>query len=129
MLRLQVGLMAVALLALVACTLPPADVRRGKDTKEEDRGVPDPPSATSDAKQAAGAINAFATDLYAQLRTENGNLIVSPYSIGVALAMTRAGAEGNTASELDAALHIPVWGKTSTGRACPTAAGMKTSSR
>ena len=32
--------------------------------------------------------NAFALDMYNTLRSENGNLILSPYSISLALAMT-----------------------------------------
>ena len=40
----------------------------------------------------AAANNAFALDLYAKLRGQEGNLFVSPYSISTALAMTSAGA-------------------------------------
>ena len=49
---------------------------------------------------------AFALDLYAQLRTQGGNLFLSPYSISSALAMTYAGARGNTAAEMQKALHF-----------------------
>jgi serpin B len=42
--------------------------------------------------------NAFATDLYAKLAAQTqGNLFFSPGSIETALAMTYAGAAGNTA--------------------------------
>jgi serpin B len=44
--------------------------------------------------------NAFAVSLYTKLRTEEGNLFFSPYSISTALAMTYAGAEGKTATEM-----------------------------
>jgi serpin B len=37
--------------------------------------------------------NVFALDLYAQLKTQEGNLFLSPYSISTALAMTFAGFE------------------------------------
>ncbi|WP_437336925.1 serpin family protein [Sorangium sp. So ce394] len=40
--------------------------------------------------------SAFALDLYQQLREEPGNVFYSPYSISTALAMTWAGAKGET---------------------------------
>jgi serpin B len=55
---------------------------------------------------AAGAINAFATDLYAQLTSQAGNLAFSPFSIETALAMVYAGARGRTADEMAAVLHL-----------------------
>ncbi len=50
--------------------------------------------------------NAFAVDLYQQLSSLKGNLFYSPYSISSALAMTYAGAEGNTAREMAAVFHF-----------------------
>src|SRR5205807_4200160 len=50
--------------------------------------------------------NAFAFDLYAQLRAREGNLFFSPYSISTALAMTYGGARGPTAEEMATALHF-----------------------
>jgi serpin B len=50
--------------------------------------------------------NQFALDLYAKLRGAEGNLFFSPYSISTALAMTRAGARGDTAAEMDQTLHF-----------------------
>ena len=49
---------------------------------------------------------AFALDLYAQLRAEPGNLFFSPYSLSSALAMTYAGARGDTAAEMEKVLHF-----------------------
>jgi serpin B len=57
------------------------------------------------AELAAGN-SAFALDLYQQLASQEGNLFYSPYSISSALAMTYAGAEGNTAEEMAAVLHF-----------------------
>ncbi len=48
----------------------------------------------------------FALDLYASLAPEEGNLFFSPHSISVALAMTLAGAEGNTEAEMAQALSF-----------------------
>ena len=49
----------------------------------------------------------FALDLYSRLRTGEGNLFLSPYSISTALAMTYAGARGETARQMASALHFP----------------------
>jgi len=57
------------------------------------------------AELAAGN-NAFALDLYQQLASGKGNLFYSPYSISSALAMTYAGAEGNTAEEMAEVFHF-----------------------
>ncbi|MBN1605926.1 MAG: serpin family protein [Polyangiaceae bacterium] len=48
----------------------------------------------------------FAFDLYQQLAEPDKNLFFSPYSISVALAMTYAGAENATESEMRTALHF-----------------------
>ncbi len=49
---------------------------------------------------------AFALELYARLAGQPGNLFLSPYSISTALAMTYAGARGETAREMAATLHF-----------------------
>jgi serpin B len=54
------------------------------------------------------ADNAFAFDLYARLAApDQSNLFFSPISIQTALAMTYAGARGQTASQMAAVLHLP----------------------
>jgi serpin B len=51
--------------------------------------------------------NQFAFDLYDELAHDrDGNLLFSPYSISTALAMTYAGARGNTAAEMAEVLHF-----------------------
>ncbi|MDQ7781195.1 MAG: serpin family protein, partial [Planctomycetota bacterium] len=50
--------------------------------------------------------NTFAFDLYARLREDKGNLFLSPASISTALAMTYAGARGNTEAEMAKTLHF-----------------------
>lgn len=52
--------------------------------------------------------NAFALDLYSQLRQQSGNLFLSPESISTALAMTYIGAQGETAAEMAKTLHFTV---------------------
>jgi serpin B len=73
---------------------------------------PQPPGAEKalHPMKACPACNAFALDLYAQLRGQDGNLFFSPFSISTALAMTRAGARGDTAAEMDRVLHFTLPG-------------------
>jgi serpin B len=56
---------------------------------------------------AVSAVQGFTADLYRKLAAQPGNVVCSPYSVAVALAMTRNGARGRTASEMDAVLHAP----------------------
>ena len=56
---------------------------------------------------AATSTNQLAVDLHRQLATGDGNLCVSPYSIESALAMTFAGADGQTRTEMARVLHFP----------------------
>jgi serpin B len=49
---------------------------------------------------------AFACDLYSQLRNSPGNLFFSPYSVSTALAMTYAGARGDTETQMAQVLHL-----------------------
>ena len=48
----------------------------------------------------------FALQLYGTLRSTEGNLTLSPYSISSALAMTYAGARGQTARQMEQTLHF-----------------------
>ncbi|MDB5308116.1 MAG: hypothetical protein JWO38_2318 [Gemmataceae bacterium] len=66
----------------------------------------EPNPMTASTALAAGS-NAFAFDLYAQLRKKPGNLFVSPFSIATALGMTSAGARGTTLDEMGKVLHLP----------------------
>lgn len=52
--------------------------------------------------------NAFALDLYSQVREQRGNLSFSPYSISTALAMTYAGARHETAAQMAKVLRFPL---------------------
>jgi serpin B len=61
----------------------------------------------ADSKVAAGAVNALGVDLYRQEAHGAANLLLSPYSIQNALAMTYAGAAGDTQAEMQRVLHYP----------------------
>ncbi|MBN1963597.1 MAG: serpin family protein [Anaerolineae bacterium] len=63
--------------------------------------------AQSDDEAALVAGNAaFAFDLYHALAEDAGNLFYSPYSISLALAMTYAGARGDTEAQMASTLHF-----------------------
>jgi len=60
----------------------------------------------SDLQTLVKGNNAFALDLYAQLKIQEGNLFLSPYSISTALGMTFAGARENTEKQMADVLHF-----------------------
>jgi serpin B len=51
--------------------------------------------------------NKFALELYQALQSQQGNLFLSPYSISTALAMTYAGARGQTQEQMAKTLNFP----------------------
>ena len=53
---------------------------------------------------AVAGNNKFALELYGKLENQQGNLFLSPYSISTALAMTSAGARGQTEKQMAEAL-------------------------
>ena len=91
-----------------------------QEAKEKDRQVLD--------QQAVVAGNtSFAFDLYAKLKDDpklkkkGGNLFFSPYSISAALAMTYAGARGDTEKQMAQVLHFTL----PPDRLHPALAGLK----
>lgn len=63
-------------------------------------------SNSADMNQVVAGNSEFAVDLYARLRTGEGNVFFSPFSISAALAMTYAGARAETASQMAHTLHL-----------------------
>jgi serpin B len=64
------------------------------------------------------SINAFAESLYREIQSQqggSGNLFLSPLSISTALAMTYAGARGETATQMASALHYTLDASTLAG--------------
>jgi serpin B len=63
---------------------------------------------TADTNDVIRGNNRFALELYTKLAQEkkNENLFFSPYSISTALAMTYAGAKGNTEKQMADVLHF-----------------------
>jgi len=81
----------LAVLALAVCT------SRIPSFEANDNG---------DTKTVAEGNTAFALDLYGKLKEKEGNLFFSPYSISTALAMTYAGARGNTEKQMAEVFHF-----------------------
>jgi serpin B len=64
------------------------------------------PGKAAEFDRAASATNQLAIDLHRRLASGGGNLCLSPYSIQSALAMTFAGTEGETKTEMARVLHF-----------------------
>ncbi len=68
--------------------------------------TPIPFTASPEVKSAIEGNTTFALDLYQKLKDQPGNLFFSPYSISTSLAMTYAGARGETATQMAGVLHF-----------------------
>ena len=89
------GLLIILTMAAAGCIGGPQD-DEVRSTKQRAA-----PSATDvELTELARGNNAFAFDLYRALAAADGNLFYSPYSISLALAMTYAGASGETESQM-----------------------------
>lgn len=103
-------------LAIAACTAPAEQTPASGDTPAPDAGQQVVSSNVSRntspdvSEEALSTLvqgnNEFAFDLYQQVRGEDGNLFYSPYSISTALAMTYAGARGETEQQMADTLHF-----------------------
>jgi serpin B len=61
---------------------------------------------SSEARSLVASNNTFAFELYGRLKGTNQNLFFSPYSISECLALSYAGARGNTEKQMGQALHF-----------------------
>ncbi|UCH43846.1 MAG: serpin family protein [Dehalococcoidales bacterium] len=87
---------------LTACAQPASgeEIKSGLE-RESSPDVRDP-----DLAALVDGNSAFAFRLYQALKEEEGNLFYSPYSISLALAMTYAGARGETEEQMAEALNL-----------------------
>ena len=93
-------LLAVVLSAGTAC----GDA--GYDELRSDAARLSPLTPAADVQQLVAGNSAFAFDLYRTLSSADGNLFYSPHSISLALAMTYAGARGETERQIAEALRF-----------------------
>lgn len=103
-------LMVIALLGLAGCSIfagvPGDHLPAGKIVQSEKQRVSAPDVAEADLTELVAGNSGFAFDLYQAIREGNGNLFYSPYSISLALAMTYAGARGDTEQQMADTLHF-----------------------
>lgn len=103
-------LFALALIFGCGDDSPPSDPGGGGQAVDpfEERKIPD--ELQNGVDDLVAGNNSFAFDLYGELKSGTGNIFFSPFSISTALAMTYAGAAGETAGEMAATLHFPAEG-------------------
>jgi len=102
---LIVALVLVLLLPVIASTQLAQPVA-GEVLKSDKERITSPDVSASEQALLVGGNSAFAFELYQALKEEGGNLFYSPYSISLALAMTYAGARGDTAQQMADALRF-----------------------
>jgi serpin B len=103
------ALIVVLVLALVlpliasSQTVQPA---AGELLKSDKERITSPDVSPSDQALLVEGNSAFAFGLYQALKGNEGNIFYSPYSISLALAMTYAGARGETAEQMAETLRF-----------------------
>jgi len=90
------ALCIILLAGLYGCSQPVA----AGDVIKSDVGRSAAAVSQDDMSALVGGNNEFAFSLYQKLKDEPGNLFYSPFSISLALAMTYAGARGDTATQM-----------------------------
>jgi serpin B len=74
--------------------------------RSAERRITAPDALVDEFDSVVQGNNTFALDLYRSLQTRDGNLVFSPFSVSIALAMTYAGARTETESQMAQALHF-----------------------
>jgi serpin B len=106
-LRLRLTIVLSSLVLAAACGRSPMEPVNGSSVAVSDKPRDrNPAVAPEQVASLAGSNSAFAFDLYGNISSLDGNLFFSPYSISTALAMTYAGAAGQTADQMAGTLHF-----------------------
>ena len=103
-------LILITLVGLVGCSNLVSGPSSGRpaevSAQSEKPRMTSPDVAAPDLVNLVDGNSAFAFDLYQALGKENDNLFYSPHSISLALAMTYAGARGETERQMADTLHF-----------------------
>jgi len=101
-----IAVLVIVLLLPVIASIQLAQPAAGEVLKSDKERITSPNVSTSEQALLVEGNSAFALELYQALKEEEGNLFYSPYSISLALAMTYAGASGETAQQMADTLHF-----------------------
>lgn len=110
MMMIALGGSSLAVLTLAACGAAPSAAGTAPSAPARTSGgsavarTTPPAGATADG---ARLVTAFTGRLFGILASTSGNVVVSPYSVAVALGMARNGAKGATATQMDTVLGTP----------------------
>ena len=106
--QVQKLLLAITLLALVSCSVPGIQQPSIANAQSDKERMTSPSVGAPDRVDLVDGNSMFALNLYQYLKDEAGeaNLFYSPYSISAALAMTYAGARGETEQQMADTLHF-----------------------
>lgn len=86
---------------------PDADADNIEEVRSSESRITNPSTSSSGVETLTEDNAEFAYDLYDEIKqSESGNFFYSPHSISSALAMTYAGAEGTSESEMKSALEF-----------------------
>jgi serpin B len=98
--KMNKRLIAVLVIVLLLSVIASVQLAGGGLLKPDKDRISSPGVLTDEQALLVEGNSAFAFELYQALKGEEGNLFCSPYSISLALAMTYAGARGETAQQM-----------------------------
>ncbi|HEX7365285.1 MAG TPA: serpin family protein [Dehalococcoidia bacterium] len=102
-LLISIILVTTLLISCAACALQTPQPA-GEILKSDKLRITSPLASQADLAAVVDGNNTFAFDAYQQIKGDE-NVFFSPYSISLALAMTYAGARGDTAQQMANTLH------------------------
>ncbi len=100
---LYLTVISAVLTAVFGCSAPEVTAQVVKSDKPRDTS---PQTTADNSKTLVDGNSAFALSLYQSIRATEGNIFFSPYSISEAMAMTWAGARGQTETDIATAMHF-----------------------